>query len=600
MLKKETMLLQTLYQSKAHFLTASDIADAIGMSERTVRTYIQQVNKILSIHGAKIIAKRGMGFKLEIYQADLFEQYFQTQVTPHKLTPAKAVIENRENYLLTRLLLNDSSVLFETLMSELFISRSTLSKVFRKLKQRLLPYQLTIQSRARKGVYISGSERDKRRFIMTYFFGQNYVTFVQEYLGDTQFFAGIQLEAITLIIIEECRKAQLNIQDFVIQNLVLHLALSINRLQKAISLSTSEIKHISETTPAYQVAQGIISRVEALQSIRFPQQEVAFLALHLVSNAPTTTPTQEITPMLLEEELRNCIAASEQYTAYHFSEDAELISALIAHITAMQLRIKNDMVLVNPLLDKVKSDFSSVFQLTQDMLSSMPHLSTKPISEDEWAYLTLHFMVAIEKAKDKQPIRVLVVCATGIGSAQLLKTRIEKTFGQLLHIVGLHGYFDLNQAMLEDVDVIISSINLDHLVFTVPTVHVSIFLDNDDIKKITDTFNNLRPPTHPLKSEAPSTLSLTQKRQICQQFFSADYFLKTSETQKSKVIDTLLQQLAIDENDTYLSKISEQLIAREQLSSIMFSDSIVVPHPIIPQGTTAKIAWTNVKYLDTK
>ena len=115
-------------------------------------------------------------------------------------------------------------------------------------------------------------------------------------------------------------------------------------------------------------------------------------------------------------------------------------------------------------------------------------------------------------------------------------------------------------------------------------------MDNDDIKKITDTFNNLRPPTHPLKSEAPSTLSLTQKRQICQQFFSADYFLKTSETQKSKVIDTLLQQLAIDENDTYLSKISEQLIAREQLSSIMFSDSIVVPHPIIPQGTTAKIA----------
>ena len=590
MLKKEIKLLQTLYQNKAYFLTASEIANAIGMSERTVRTYIQQVNKVLSIYGAEIIAKRGIGFKLEVSQADKFEHYFQTQITSNKLASPKTVIENRENYLLTRLLLNDSSVLFDTLMSELFISRSTLSKVFRKLKERLLPYQLTIQSRARKGVYISGSERDKRRFIMAYFFGQHYVACIQEYLGDTQFFSGIQLEAITLIIIEECRQAQLKIQDFVIQNLVLHLALSINRLQKAISLSSNEIGHVSETALAYQVAQGIITRVEALQNIKFPRQEVAFLALHLVSNSPTPTPTQEIAPLILEAEIRNCLITSQQYASYHFLEDTELISALIAHITAMQLRIRNGMVLVNPLLDKVKTNFAPIFQLTKDILSKMPHLSNQPISEDEWAYLTLHFMVAIEKAKDKQPIRVLVVCATGIGSAQLLKTRIEKTFGNLLRIVGLHGYFDLNQAMLQDVDVIISSIDLQHLVFTVPTVHVSIFLDNDDTKRVADIINTLRPPTHHFKYEAVSTLTLSQKRQICQQLFSADFFLKTSETQKSRVIESLLQKLAQQEDNNYLTKMSEQLESREQLSSIMFSDSIVVPHPVIPQGTTAKIA----------
>lgn len=590
MLKKESKLLQTLYQNKDHFLTASGVAKAIGMSERSVRTYIKQVNDKLSGHGAQIIAKRGIGFKLEISQTDTFEKYYQTKVTSNTLRSPKVIIENRENYLLTRLLLNDSSVLFETLMSELFISRSTLSKEFRKLKQQLLPYKLTIQSRAGKGVYISGLERDKRRFIMSYFFGQNYVEFVQEYLGDTQFFSGIQLEAITLIIIEECRKGQLNIQDFVIQNLVLHLALSINRLQKAISLSTDEIRHVSEATPAYQVAQGIIKRVETLQAIQFPRQEVAFLALHLVSNSSTATPAQEMTPMILESELRNCLVSYEQSATYHFSEDNELISALVSHITAMQLRITNGMVLVNPLLDKVKSDFGPVFQLTQDILSNMPHLSTKPISEDEWAYLTLHFMVAIEKAKDKQPIRVLVVCATGIGSAQLLKTRIEKTFGKTIEIVGLHGYFDLSQAVIKDVDVIISSIDLDHLVFTVPTVHVSIFLDDDDIKKVTHLFDHLRPHTNVIHSEAPSTLTLKQKRKICQQLFSSDCFFKTTETQKSKVIDSLLAQLAQDEDDTYLTKMSEQLKAREQLSSIIFSDSIVVPHPVVPQGTTAKIA----------
>lgn len=594
MLKKESSLLQTLYQNKDHFLTATEIANYIGMSERTVRTYVQQINDILVLHGATITAKRGKGFRLDIHQDNLFEQFFLKQISLDKLTPTipnKEVLENRENYILTRLLLNDTAVLFETLMNELFISRSTLSKIFRKLKQRLTPYHLTIQSRAGKGVYISGLERDKRRFIMAYFFGQNYVQFVQEHLGDTHFFSGIQLEAITLIIIEECRKAQLNIQDFVIQNLVLHLALSINRLKKAISLSTNEIKHISETSTAYRVAKCIIQRVEALQGIQFPRQEVAFLALHLVSNSSTKMILpKETTPTLLEAEIRNCLVSSEKYSCYHFSEDSELISALVAHITAMQLRIKNGMVLVNPLLDKVKTDFSAVFQLTQDILSDMPHLSNKPISEDEWAYLTLHFMVAIEKAKDKQPIRVLVVCASGVGSAQLLRTRIEKTFGKTIHIVGLHGYYDLNQAVLNDVDVIVSSIDLTNLVFTVPTVHVSIFLDDDDIKKVTNTFDNLRPHTSYLKTESDSTLSLGEKRQVCQQLFSADCFLRISETQKDKVIDCLLHRLAVDEGDSYLSKMSEQLIAREQLSSIIFSQSIAVPHPIVPQGNIAKIA----------
>ena len=82
--------------------------------------------------------------------------------------------------------------------------------------------------------------------------------------------------AITLIIIEECRKAHLKVHDFVIQNLVLHLALSINRLQQSISISTTELVDVPSETTAYRVAQEIIARVEVLQQINFPSQEVSF------------------------------------------------------------------------------------------------------------------------------------------------------------------------------------------------------------------------------------------------------------------------------------------------------------------------------------
>ena len=591
MLKKEDQLLQALYQNRHKFLTAVEIGEYIGMSERTVRTYIRQLNPLLTSNGAEIIVKHGAGFKLEIYMPQAFDilykkqQYLDTLPTT---TDNSDRLDNRENYLLTRLLLNDTAVLFETLMSELFISRSTLSKEFRKLKQLLSPYKLTVTSRAGKGVYITGMERDKRRFIMDYFFGQNYVQFVQEHIGDTHFFAGIRLDAITLIIIEECRKAHLKVHDFVIQNLVLHLALSINRLKQSISISTTEIVEVSDTTIAYQVAQKIIARVEVLQQINFPSQEVSFLALHLVSKA-TETKQGEPAEHSLEIALRSCLSRSDKETGYSFSEDPELISALIAHITAMQLRVANGMVLVNPLLDKVKSNFNFEFQLTQDILGQLPQLSASQISDDEWAYLTLHFMVALEKAKDKQTIRVLVVCATGIGSAQLLRTRIEKTFGKKITIVGVYGYFDLSQAMLTEVDVIISSIDLSKLVFTVPTVHVSVFLDKDDVNRISTTFDKVRTQGYHSEIDQLSSLTTTEKRELCQSLFSADSFSITTESQKISVIDTLLNQLKIGENDGYTTRMHEQILSREQLSSVVFSDSIAVPHPIVPQGITAKI-----------
>lgn len=135
------------------------------MSERTVRTYIRQLNPLLTSNGAEIIVKHGAGFKIEIYMPQAFDILYKKQQhldTLPTTTDNSDRLDNRENYLLTRLLLNDTAVLFETLMSELFISRSTLSKECRKLKQLLSPYRLAVTSRAGKGVYITGMERDKQ------------------------------------------------------------------------------------------------------------------------------------------------------------------------------------------------------------------------------------------------------------------------------------------------------------------------------------------------------------------------------------------------------------------------------------------------------
>ena len=54
----------------------------------------------------------------------------------------------------------------------------------------------------------------------------------------------------------------------------------------------------------------------------------------------------------------------------------------------------------------------------------------------------------------------------GYGSVQMLKNRIDHELGNLVHIVDVIGYYELNDDRLKNIDFIISSIDLSNLVFT--------------------------------------------------------------------------------------------------------------------------------------
>lgn len=78
----------------------------------------------------------------------------------------------------------------------------------------------------------------------------------------------------------------------------------------------------------------------------------------------------------------------------------------------------------------------------------------------------------------------MVVCATGIGSALMLKNRLEKEFSSSLEILDTVSYYEVTEERLKDVDLIISSISLSNLIFMTPVINVSVFLSEKDIEAI--------------------------------------------------------------------------------------------------------------------
>ncbi len=81
----------------------------------------------------------------------------------------------------------------------------------------------------------------------------------------------------------------------------------------------------------------------------------------------------------------------------------------------------------------------------------------------------------IGKERATHKLHALIICATGYGSAQLLKNRVVSEFGKNITVVNVKGYYEINETTLKGIDLIISSIDLSTMFFKIPVLHVSIF-----------------------------------------------------------------------------------------------------------------------------
>lgn len=588
---KERELLLRLIQYQGDFVTSQHLASELSLSDRTVRTYITRLKELVVENGGVITSKQGYGYCLTIVNKlsfDLFLAKQEITLINEEKPPLISDITDRENYILNKLLLEEATINLDDLAEELFISRSSLSKDMQKIKEKLKPYTLTLASKHGVGLFIKGDERSKRHFILDTFFGKNYTNSLKKYLGNGPLFQDISFEELTIIILDEIREAKLKISDIIIQNLVLHIALSIKRLKEGFEIKELGITADISEKIEYEVARKIVSRIEIFSKIAFPSEEISYLALHLMakSNHPVGEENQE-----LKGALTQAIALLSNSLGYSLSEDYQLKSGLLDHLKPMLVRLERKISLDNPLTGEIKNNYPQAFELTKKYLGQMPVLKDYQITDDEWAYLTLHVMAAMEKAKDMQKVHALIICATGYGSAQLLKNRVVNEFDNHITVTNVQGYYEINETSLNDADLIISSIDLSAMVFPIPVIQVSVFLNDDDVSRIRKAIHKISTKSRQITSLKLNNRKDQRKENMLMEQMGEKYFkLYDIEPTKNQVLQELAELLRINEAENYPKELLEQINHREQMGQIIFSESIVVPHPALPVGISTKIA----------
>lgn len=586
--KRETQILKLLFDHKHTYLTSQEIASGIDVSNRTARKYLHLLEDALKQESlATIEAKQGNGYQLKIEDARRFDEFYLEEVKSQMASKDITTIQesnDRQYYILNRLFFEQSAVYVDAIADELFVSRSTISNDLVEIKKLITPYQIELQSKSNKGIFIVGNEQNIRHFIMNYFFMERLHDNLFAFSMYANLLEGISVEEIVIIVLDECRESQLKLSDFIVYNLVLHIGLAIKRIQNGFFMDIQAPISFDEDSIEYQTALKILARIEHAVGITFSSEEADFIALHLKNKitAKTIFKKADATEEQIRAQLLETLKAIDQDTPFDLEHDTILIDGLMLHFIPLLTRLQNNSSIENPLLEEIKTQYPDLFELTVNYFSKMPVFKSYQVTEWEWAYLAIHITAAVERYFNEQKTHVLVICATGLGSSQMIKNRLEREFGSRILIEKVISYYEIAEQDLSHIDLVISSINLGNIVLNAPIVNVSVFLGKDDIQKINHEISSNKGSHFVAGRKESDRKELVEEQvELIERSFKPDLFYFVGEhSTKDAVLRELISKIEAVEGTDLQENFLKQLKLRESYSSVVFSEFMAVPHPI--------------------
>lgn len=509
--------------------------------------------------------------------------------TVHRQPDVPDSSQERRRYLMQRMLLDGEKLDLEDTAALLYVSTGTLKKEMTQLRGLLEEYSLSLET-DREGASIAGEETSKRALIMDYFFRSSSFSSIQEYMDHSGYFDDIPTEQMLRLILDESRQFGIRLSDVTVQNALLHLALSVKRMQAGLKPEAAIMTPGFEESLEYQAARAIFRRLSGMIDGEFPPEEISYLALHLAGKGTWKDYSTGSQPQDLEQEAITVLRQLAEDDVMQLDGDQQLISSLLEHLRPMTVRLQRGLPQKNPLTEAIVRDEPELMKIIRKYFGAMPSLRRYDIDDDEWAYLALHVMAALERQKEKKKLQVLVVCATGYGSSQLLKSRLMKHFSDSLHIVTETGYYEMSDDILQGIDLIISSVNIGPVIFGVPFIHVSVFLSEEDVQNIQRFIDQEKAGPEKKEPAAARPASKSQKEIFDCYFSEEDFRVYKGHPERDQVLSDLVETLACYEKDSFADHMREQIRLRSQMGSLVFSDTIAVPHPAVPLSKVARLA----------
>ena len=553
-------------------IDAADLAGRLDVSVRTLRTYVKAANAHLD-GCASIRNERSKGFRLEMCDEKAFEDRARMESVPGGggLPDTR---RGRVAYLLNDLLSRADWVTLDQLAGILFVSTRTLTDDLRLVEDRLREFDLSLERRPHYGIRIIGSELDRRicaaSLVMASAAGRDFACGY-----------GFDIKVISDCVEEACAEARFQVNSLAYQNLLVHIAVALSRISAScyVPMEPESLDSLRGTRE-YSVACGIARRIDVAFGVRLPDEEVAYIAIHLLSKQSLQDTcvgdAETERGLVISDEVWDvvCDMLERVWNTFRFDfrSDLELKMNLARHIVPLSVRLRFHMRMDNPMLSDIKKRFPLAYSMAVDASSVLAGTYGAVPSDDEIGYIALAFALAIERQKDQGPKkRVLVVCASGAGSAKLLEYRYRQEFGPYVDSIVTCDAAHVGQQDFSRIDYVFTTVPLAEAL-PVPVREVGFFLDGLEIEDMKAALSTSAVPMDLYASYFPREL----------------FFPHVGAATRDEAISFLCR--AARGFTRLPDDFERSVLTREELAPTAFGNNVAMPHPIDPVGERTFIA----------
>jgi len=557
---RERLLVEILLEDTQPVARA-DLATKMSLSESTIRDLIKDVSQNSDKHGFKIQLIKGKGYIIQVEDKALLERYLENEESVDVYNQ-----EQRLEALIFYILQSNRYITIGELIDRMQLSRSTIVRDLKIIEKILSESRLKLIKKAHYGLKVVGQEQDFRKAFSKYVL--NSTLYLEPTKNYKEFLERIENKELEDILTQALKESCLEISDVAFENVLTHLKILLYRVEQRNFITKADFTKDKVPKVYMDVAMSINNWIKRKFDILLPGEELRYLSTHI--SARTSTAMLDIKEReKLRREIKNILQKLDQEFLTDFENDNELIEALVIHMHPLIKRLYFNLQLENPLIEEIYIKYTNVFVVSYSFAENIKEKYGYCLTRDEIGYIALHFATHFERINNKsieRIKRIVVICATGGGSAHLIRLKLESVFPNA--VVLTTSSVNADQFKTELPDIFLSTIFMDKEIYGVPVLQIKQFLDEREIRKIKEIA-----ALHILKKPVKSNQLLR-----IQSLFFKEIFQKTDETNYLEIIKTQADkmiELNLAEQD-----FTDLVLERESKFTTIYQNGIAGPHPM--------------------
>ena len=572
--EREKLILQILLKNIGEALSIKEIAKATKIKERTLYREIKNLEDSLQRLGIELVKEKSR-YILKGNVSSLDSSLFETNFEDYAYST-----ETRLTLILCFLILNEDTSI-KDISEKLMLSYNTVASTITTIEKILFDYKLTLIRKKGQGIEIEGKEVDRRVLLISLLCNEisdeEFFTRLnnRDILSSNPFIKFLNFDLIKKVFYEN---KYLDVFNLYTDSSIKKILISLNVVFLRISYTT-EIKE-NFTAQEYNSIISLLNASKEIVDFDITEDIIQFLikilkTCRLIEQLSYFNDKYSYT---LVYKINLLIKYVSEKMNVDFTQDTNLSSGLIAHVESaikrhqMNLTEEND-----ELLEFVLKNYNELYLIIKsELLVVFDEIN---FNSTELSYIVIHFASSFEQIYRKNFIRVLVICASGIGSSKILGSQIRKNIPEIKNLEYTIPS-KVTKSLVNNYDVVISTIELEQDIdyLLIPTI-----LKEKDISLIQERILASRSFKRSDFVKSENSFNIDKLGSACQIILKNTEYIVADNTKNNKeILDNIFENSTLVINNK--KEIVDSLLNRHNKSSVVIPNTDIALFHTLDKG----------------